>query len=230
MIGVSESPTLRLAGWAAKFEPEIISGSVYAVQPPERLEAAKMLDHAGYRVHVDLIVSADGIHVGVSPDELLLIRDALPDARLDVHLILPKTGLFGSVRETAEAAIRTAKDAKAETLVVSPEALHSFSDVLTEHSDHPVEIWAEVAVGSDATNVSGVDGALVMLIESGTKNSADRTHLNKVPALATAGKVGIDGGVTASVAAEAWEAGATVIVSGRALFEPIQERKATHVD
>jgi pentose-5-phosphate-3-epimerase len=69
-----------------------------------------------------------------------------------------------------------------------------------------------------------------MLIESGTKNSADRTHLNKVPALATARKVGIDGGVTASVAAEAWEAGATVIVSGRALFEPIQERKATHVD
>ena len=230
MIRPSRGATLRVADWAREFEPEIISGSVYAVHPSQRLEAARALSHGGHRVHADIIISASGEHTGVGPEEVLLIRMAVPDARLDVHLILPKTNLTEGVRRSAEAAIQTAKNVQAETLAVSPHALQIFSHILSDRHDHRMEIWTEVAVGSDTTSIDDVDGALVMLIESGTRDSADRTQLCKIPTFSGAGRVGIDGGVTPAVAAEARRAGVSVIVSGRALFEQIRERKATHVD
>jgi pentose-5-phosphate-3-epimerase len=183
-----------------------------------------MLTSRGHRVHVDLIVAPDGACTGVTPEELVLIREAVPGARLDVHLIIldagpAAPGLTAPAWRSAKAAIRTAQQVKAETLALSPDAMRTFSEILTSPPDNKPAVWAEVAVGAQMPNLGGAEGALVMLIESGTKNAADRTQLGKIPALATLAKVGIDGGVTPSVAADARAAGAVLIVSGRALLE-----------
>ena len=235
MIDASRTAGLRIADWVGGFDQGSISGSVYAVPPSLRLEAARMLTSGGHRVHVDLIVAPDGAHTGVSPEELVLIWESVPGARLDVHLIILDAGpaapdLAAPAWRSVKAAIRTAQQLKAETLTLSPDAMRTFSEILTSPSDTKPALWAEVAVGEEIPELRGVEGVLVMLIESGSRHAADRSQLRRIPALATLSKVGIDGGVNASVAAEARAAGAGLIVSGRALFEHIQERKATHVD
>lgn len=51
-----------------------------------RLEAAQLLHRNQCRVHVDVIVGPDG-NLGVSWAELAAIRAALPQARIDLHVI-----------------------------------------------------------------------------------------------------------------------------------------------
>lgn len=221
---VSQSPEsassgLGLARWAGTFAPGTISGSVYAVAAVNRLQAARLLTGHGHRVHVDLIIAADGTHAGVTPEELLHLHTNVPGARFDVHLILPLGDMKGPVRSAAEASIRAAGKVKAEFFALAPRVLQDFADALEDLRTKEVPIWAEVAIGDDLAGLGRADGALVMLIESGTRSPADRTQLRKVARLAPTTPVGIDGGVTAAVAAEGLQAGAAVIVSGRALFE-----------
>jgi pentose-5-phosphate-3-epimerase len=197
----------------------MISGSVYAVPAANRLHAARLLTGHGHRVHIDFIIAADGTHTGVTPEELLLIHRTVPGARFDVHLIVPSTDMNGLVRSAAETSIRTAGDVKAEFFALAPRVLQEFADALEELRTKEVPIWAEVAIGDDLTGLRRTDGALVMLIESGTRNAADPSQLLKVARLAGTTPVGIDGGVTATVADEALQLGADVIVSGRSLFE-----------
>ncbi|MEW9870704.1 hypothetical protein [Arthrobacter sp. HS15c] len=220
----SAASGLGLARWAGNFAPGTISGSVYAVPAANRIHAARLLTGHGHRVHVDLIVAADGTHTGVTPEQLLLMRQAVPDARFDVHLILPSTDMNGPARSASETAIRAAGSVNAEFFALAPRLLHDLIDDLEDLRTKEVPIWAEVAIGDDLTGLRRADGALVMLIESGTKNVADRSQLRKVVRLAGTTPVGIDGGVTAAVAAEGLLAGADVIISGRALFE-LADRK-----
>lgn len=218
----SDSSGLGLASWAGSFAPGTISGSVYAVPAANRLQAARLLTSHGHRVHVDLIIDADGSHAGVTPEELLLMHKTSPGARFDVHLILPPGDMKRPVWSAAEASIRAAANVKAEFFALAPRVMPDFADALEDLRTKGVPIWAEVPIGDDLTGIRRADGALVMLIESGTRSPADRTQLRKVARLARNTPVGIDGGVTAAVAAEGLEAGAEVIVSGRALFETSQ--------
>jgi hypothetical protein len=219
MTEVSEASTLKIAAWAREFERGTISGSIYAVPPVQRLEAAKVLAGEGHRVHIDFIIAPDGEAIGVTPEELLLISRALPGSQFDAHLILLGTEMTEAVRKAAEAAIRAVHQVQAQTLALSPQALEDFADLLPGLRESNVTIWAEIPVGMEPPDLDRAEGALVMLIEAGTKNAADRSQLKKVSDLAPTTVVGIDGGVTASVAAEGRVAGAKVIVSGRALFE-----------
>jgi len=215
----SYSPALGLALWARNFAPGTISGSVYAVPAASRLQAARLLADDGHRVHVDIIITDDGTHTGVTPDELLLMHRAVPEARFDVHLILPTIKMIDPVKSAAETAIRAAGEVKAEFFALAPRVLQDFADALEDLRTKEVPIWAEVSIGDDLTGLRRADGALVMLIESGTRNAADPSQLRKVARLAGTTPVAIDGGVTAAVAAEGLQLGADVIVSGRALFE-----------
>jgi pentose-5-phosphate-3-epimerase len=215
----SHSSVLSLAIWARNFAPGTISGSVYAVPAASRLQAARLLTERGHRVHVDLIITDDGTHTGVTPDELLLMHRAVPEARFDVHLILPTIEMIASVRSAAETAIWAAGEVRAEFFALAPRVLRDFADALENLRTKEVPIWAEVSIGDDLTGLRRADGALVMLIESGTKNAADPSQLRKVARLAGTTPVGIDGGVTATVADDALQLGADVIVSGRSLFE-----------
>jgi len=57
-----------------------------------------------------------------------------------------------------------------------------------------------------------------MLIEPGTKGDADLASTNVLASMAQEVRVGVDGGVTLSVASSALAAGAEYLVVGRALF------------
>lgn len=217
--GGSQPSGLNLAIWARNFAPGTISGSVYAVPAASRLQAARLLTERGHRVHVDLIITDDGTHTGVTPDELLLMHRAVPEARFDVHLILPTIEMIDPVKSAAETAIRAAGEVKAKFFALAPRVLQDFADALEDLRTKEVPIWAEVSIGDDLTGLRRADGALVMLIESGTRNAADPSQLRKVARLAGTTPIAIDGGVTAAVAAEGLQLGADVIVSGRALFE-----------
>jgi pentose-5-phosphate-3-epimerase len=219
MTAVSETSALRLAPWASTFIPGTISGSVYAVPAALRVEAARILTDHGHRVHVDFIVADDGSSVGVTPEDLLRMSTEVPEAKFDAHLILPEQDITEAVLKAAASAIHSLEQVRAETFALSPQAMETFADLLRSLRERKVSIWTEVPVGADPSHLEHVDGALVMLIESGTRNEADRSQLQKVTALSTTTTVGIDGGVTATLAAEGREAGANVIVSGRALFE-----------
>lgn len=219
MTALSEPSELRIAPWASTFGPGTISGSVYSVPAPLRVEAARVLTNQGQRVHIDFIVAEDGRAVGVTPEDLLRISTAVPDAVFDAHLILPEQPLTEAVLKAAVSAIHALEQVQAETFALSRQAMEIFADLLRGVRERKVAIWTEIPVGADPTLIKQVDGALVMLIESGTRNEADRSQLRKVTALAGTTSVGIDGGVTGTLAAEGRDAGASLIVSGRALFE-----------
>ncbi|MEO5316262.1 hypothetical protein PV772_19450 [Pseudarthrobacter sp. CC12] len=219
MTAVSESSAVRMAPWASAFAPGTISGSVYAVPASLRVEAARLLTDQGHRVHVDFIIADDGNAIGVTPEDLIRIAKEVPEARFDAHLILPEHNITEAVLKAAASSIHALAQVRTETFALSPQAMETFVDLLRSLRERKVSIWTEVPVGAGPTHLDHVDGALVMLIESGTRNEADRSQLRKVSALATTTSVGIDGGVTATLAAEGRDAGADVIVSGRALFE-----------
>lgn len=221
MTAVFETSTIRLAPWANTFAPGTISGSVYAVPASLRVEAARVLTNQGHRVHVDFIFADDGSAAGVTPEDLLRMSKEVPGARFDAHLILPEQDLTEAVLKAAASAIHALEQVRAETFALSPQAVETFADLLRSLRERKVAIWTEIPVGTDPhpTDLNHPDGALVMLIESGTRNEADRSQLRKVTALSKTTNVGIDGGVTATLAAEGRAAGANVIVSGRALFE-----------
>jgi pentose-5-phosphate-3-epimerase len=219
MTAVSESSAVRIAAWANTFAPGTISGSVYAVPASLRVEAARILTDQGHRVHVDFIIADDGNAIGVTPEDLTRMAKEVPEARFDAHLILPEHNITEAVLKAAASSIHALAQVRTETFALSPQAMETFADLLRSLRERKVSIWTEVPVGADPTHLHHMDGALVMLIESGTRNEADRSQLRKVSALATTTSVGIDGGVTATLAAEGRDAGADVIVSGRALFE-----------
>jgi pentose-5-phosphate-3-epimerase len=219
VTAVSEASEVRIAEWASTFEPGTISGSVYAVPVSLRVEAARILTNQGQRVHIDFIIADDGRAVGVTPEDLLRVSKEVPEARFDAHLILPERHLTEAVLKAAASAIHALGQVQAETFALSPQAMETFSDLLRGLRERKVAIWTEIPIGTDPTRLDPADGALIMLIESGTRKYADRSQLQKVTALARTTSVGIDGGVTATLAAEGRAAGAHLIVSGRALFE-----------
>jgi pentose-5-phosphate-3-epimerase len=63
-----------------------------------------------------------------------------------------------------------------------------------------------------------VDGALVMFIEPGTKDSADPGQLSKVADLSGRLPVAVDGRITRDLASRCREHGASYLISGRDLL------------
>ncbi|AXG81658.1 beta/alpha barrel domain-containing protein [Streptomyces paludis] len=213
------APRDPLRDWYRQFPPFTVGGSLYAVPPAHRAATAAALAARDCRVHIDIIVDATGRGLGVSARELAEARAAAPYARIDLHLIvadtLPAALAAEVVGETVATALRTGAEAVTMDLArigrhpAAVEALHRGG----------VALWLEHTPRARVLEVPpGVDGALVMFIPPGTKQSADPSMLTEVGRLAATLPTAVDGGITAPVAARCAERGAAYIVAGRSLL------------
>lgn len=223
-----ESGVVVISDWSAAYDSASIGGSVYAVPPALRVAAATALHAAGNWVHADVIITAAGVHRGVTPAELFDIQKALPEARLDVHVMLsPATVLEEVALEAARAAVGTALSGGARRLSLSPTLLKALAPEIAECRLRNIEIWCEIARGEAATDHTQCNGYLVMLIPPGTKENADLDALSAINDLWPGLPIGVDGGVDARVIEACRVAGVTYFVSGRALLHAPPQQFST---
>jgi pentose-5-phosphate-3-epimerase len=218
MTGVALQP------WHRAFGDHVVGGSVYAVKPRLRVEAAVQLTAANCRVHADIILGPDHRHRGVSWDELAEIRQAAPTARIDLHLIARGKSMDPVRLAEERRAIETAVQIGAEFITVSNRCLSVHATALTTARAAGTNLWLEVPPDKPGTDEPGIaiDGVVVMLIEPGTKQAANLAHLEKVERLARTVPVAVDGGVTRKIAAKCLQLGASYTISGRDLLTVIE--------
>ena len=217
--------TVQIKPWQHDLGHHVVGGSVYAVKPSLRVAAAVQLRDAGCRVHADIILGPDHRHRGVSLDELTAIRRAAPTARVDLHLIVLGTQQDPAALAEERRTIQTAIDIGVDFITVSQSRRELHQPMLAAARAAGIGLWLEVppdSPGPDAPDTAAVDGALVMLIEPGTKQSANLGHLEKVRRLAPQLPVAVDGGVTRTIAALCVDLGARYTISGRDLFSLTQ--------
>ncbi|MFT4232330.1 MAG: hypothetical protein QM606_06100 [Leucobacter sp.] len=241
MTDADISPGVGLASWATDLPAGAVAGSIYAVGPDRRIEAAKELAARGMPIHADLILApgdgdgGDGVgtagrivHLGVAPHEIRALRAALPDARIELHVILlDGAGLVGGSVEM-RALTEFAREVGAERIVL-PEWLAGDDAVCAAFAGSGCAVWRELpptyTVGDLAAGRFG--GSLVMLIAPGTRDTADPALLERVAALAPSCDVAVDGGVTPELAVRALSSGAQYVVAGRSLFTTHDRTTAT---
>ena len=220
MSGVGTHRPLRystLAAWSSELPAACLAGSLYAVPAAERSMSARALHDAGHGVHLDVIIDADGQHVGVTAAEVRDVRADLSDAVIDLHLIL----LGENHRSTVERArlttqgIELAREVRATCLTLPRAALA----LETAVQGIDLALWQQLSPNEPTDLLAPATGGLLMLITPGTTDQADPSRLALIPALTELGyPIGVDGGVTHALALRAHELGATRIVSGRALL------------
>ena len=191
-----------LPSWCLGLEG-LLAGSVYACAAGTRVDAAGALVNAGIRVHVDVMVPAEGLPAGVDDNELVELARAVPVDMLDIHLI-------GSVSGVEQ------------RISTIPRCDHLYVPIGVR-PDRPGGTWAVVwdefdVIPPTPADIDGYDGVLVMLLEPGTSSVADFERLRLVDLFARFCDVGVDGGVTPYSIPHCRSAGATTMVVGRALF------------
>jgi pentose-5-phosphate-3-epimerase len=208
-----------LQPWHRAYPHFTIGGSIYAVAPSQRVATAAMLAANRCRVHADIIVDQDGRHCGVTWSELADVRTAAPSARLDLHLIVaaelpvePAAELIGDV-------VAAARRFGAEAVTMNGVQITRHRAVVDALREHGVELWLELAPGTEEGELpAGIDGATVMFITPGTRESADLSRLHEVIRLAAHMPTAVDGGITEPIAARCVANGAGYVVAGRSLL------------
>ncbi|MFD0483268.1 hypothetical protein ACFQ46_11740 [Kineococcus sp. GCM10028916] len=193
---------LDLSGWSWGGSA---AGSLYAVPAEERLAAAHQLDGAGWWVHVDLVLDPSGVSTGVSVETLQLVRESLPQTRLEVHVID-----LGPVPTPLDVVLA----AQPDRVVLSAGRCRREGEEVRAAG---AQVWVEHA-GSPLPPDLVVDGALVMLIDPGTTQPIDLARLDAVASLPPGLPVGVDGGVGRAHVQALTDAGVQHLVSGRALL------------
>lgn len=218
MSRVVNGPTVRVQLWCADYPPYSVGGSIYAVPGGLRVAAAKALVTSHCRVHADIIIDAAGHHLGVTWRELADIRRLLPKAQLDLHLImLGGAGRLDQIHHERRA-LAAAVELGAAAITMTYEQIQRHREDLDQLRLAGHQVWVEMTPTDRITNVDGVDGALIMFIEPGTKNSADLTQLATVAYWSSRLPVGVDGGITRTIAPRCLADGACYLVSGRDLL------------
>lgn len=226
LIDTAPTETITLAPWHRTVS-DALAGSLYAVPPELRTHAAHVLADANVAIHLDVIIDTDGDQVGVSLEDLLRVRAERPDARVDVHIIVLELALGATetrqstrrVRRTLLDTLAVSATIRAERVSASPTLLNIEPDAWARVRSSGAEVWAEIVPGDDGMTLpDGADGALVMFIRPGTVDQAAPDRLRVIAELAQTMPVGADGGITAELAQRCVEAGASVVVSGRALL------------
>lgn len=226
------APGALIASWAAGLQPAIVAASIYALPPADRIRGARAAHDAGCWVHVDVILrhrEGAGLRsVGVTLDQLAAVTAAIPDAAVDVHLIL----LGDAPDDLRDRAV----DEVGERLVqLSPTRLSATPAILDRlgprlrAANPEVELWGELWPGLEWSGVTSVDGVLVMLIEPGTKQLAHPDRLAAVAHVAARLPAGVDGGISREAAGEAMRRGASYLVLGRSLFDTVSAAPRGHV-
>ncbi|NRG43045.1 hypothetical protein HRK28_19225 [Rathayibacter sp. VKM Ac-2835] len=207
-----------LAPWYTTLAPTNLGGSLYAVGATDRVAAARLLHESGCAVHIDLILDSSGASVGVELEEVAAVRAALPAARIDIHLIVLTENYTTAIRLTISEILHDAAAIGATWVTAADEIRAACAEEFAVLRSQNIAIWTEIAPDDDRSRVEDADGALVMFIRPGSSDRADPSILEKIPVLAQRTLVGVDGGITADLARACADAGATYIVSGRALL------------
>lgn len=154
------------------------------------------------------------VNIGVDVEQIKEGLRHVPDMRLDVHLmVMPGTQRWEQAVDRVAAAL-------AGTAVTRWSAVSAVLDRLKPRIQVDCEKWVEVWLPRDgAIAPTEANGVLAMLIEPGTKGLADPAMIEMLSSLSRGARVGVDGGVTPSLASMALTAGASYLVVGRALFE-----------
>ncbi|MGY1692620.1 hypothetical protein [Geodermatophilus sp. SYSU D01105] len=197
------------------------AGSLYALPPESRPAGATLLHARGHWVHVDVLTAGGRAVGGVAVETLAAVRAALPAARVEVHVIERASGPAAPAPDDL---LERLLAARPQRLVLPPGWCAAGSPAAHRIRGSGGEVWTEVAPTVAVDVVRGlagaVDGALVMLIQPGTREAADLSRLDTVRQLAAHLPVGVDGGVRPEHTAACLAAGAVHLVSGRALLQP----------
>lgn len=203
-----------IAPWHTDFAG-VLAGSVYAAPPSQRGAFACALAEAGLGVHVDVMATGEGLPAGVGLDEFSEISRRLGPSRCEVHLI-------GSAE--------FADEVLPELLAQHPSRVFLPWDAFTEPraaairaagSTAWIAVWEEWSGWGDGLPPpwpATPDGALVMLIEPGTKDRCRRRRLDVAASCAVWLPVIVDGGITEDIAPLCVTAGVEAMVVGRALL------------
>lgn len=206
---------IRIAPWHQGLGGVTVAGSIFAIAAPDRMAAAAALASEGCGVHADIVIDGNGVHQGVTAMELERLHEAAAGVVIEVHVIVIGTlGHAGAIviRQVLELAARQ----RVERIILSKKLIDQFADELASARSAGVALWIEITPDS-AEPETDVDGALVLFITPGSAEVADARALESIPPLAARLPVGVDGGITAELALASIKAGASHIVSGRAL-------------
>ncbi|MHC9295943.1 ribulose phosphate epimerase [Mycobacterium sp. LTG2003] len=203
-----------IAPWHTGY-PGMLTGSVYAAPPSERIAFARELAGAGMSVHVDMMDAGEGLPAGVSLAELNDISRRLEPSQFDVHLI-------GSA-EFADDMLPALLDMRPGRVFLPWTAFDEqrAADIRNAGSTAWIAVWEEWTGWSDGLPPpwpATPDGALVMLIEPGTKDRCHPERLDVAAACAVWLPVIVDGGITEDIAPLCVTAGVEAMVVGRALL------------
>lgn len=217
---VIDAGSVVVQPWHQAHPPRTVGGSIYAVAHRYRVHAARALTDQGCRVHADVILDEAGRHRGVTWSELTDIRRLVPDAAIDLHLINLGQPRPEQLLVHLDRALQAVATLGATAVTLAPAQISGHRARLDRLRSAGHSLWAEVHPRTRADDLDGldVDGVLVLFIEPGTKDAADLGQLAKVAELGGRLPVGVDGGITRTIAPHCLDHGATYLVSGRDLL------------
>ncbi|MCT9080874.1 beta/alpha barrel domain-containing protein [Streptomyces fulvoviolaceus] len=190
-----------------------LAGSIYAVAEADRPVTAEHLGRAGLWIHADVIMN-DLAHRGV---DLSLVRSLSERGigPLDVHVIAPELDVL--IDE-----ICAQKVDRVTFPFESCPSLDAVANTAERIRSSGAAAWLAVAPGTELAEIrpcfETIDGLLVMLIEPGSTGAADPTLAARAGQTGPDLPAGVDGGVDAANLGACLDAGASYVVSGRALF------------
>ena len=230
------------AAWVDDLPVGAVYGSLYAAPEAERDEVADRFALAELPIHLDVIIevapSGHVTHRGITPAQLLALGSRLPDALLEVHLIVlgdagggSRSALDGAVAEVLHVARRIGAQC-----VALPRAWADDPELTAAFREAGGAVWLVIEPGDDAAEMalvaeteaqSQISGALIMLIAPGTREAARPELLDRLAQLGPGLRAAVDGGVDAAIAARAFALGAHHVIVGRALLGPAHHEAAS---
>lgn len=194
-----------------------LAGSLLAVEPERRVEAAGELWARGGWAHADVIGGGYGSRPSVTLEEIRALAAA--GGPVDVHLMVDDVAGWITALPTGLARITIQSERVDEGLV---ELI-----ALARQRAGTVWIGVDTGVAPPSPPMDSIDGTLHMLVPPGLAGHAlDPSRLAALVPDAAA-STGVDGGVGLEHVDAIAQAGADYVVVGRALFEvgaPLKER------
>lgn len=204
---------LSIADWVRE-SPTPIAASLYALPQALRVSGAELAHQAGCRIHADVILTTvDGqpANVGVSTDCLAEVAERVPDAGLEVHLMV--LAEFVDWEPAVRQIVLDLVGVPVARWLGRPEILR----VVETDAEGWIEVWPP---RDEFPAVEAASGVLVMLIEPGTQQRATPELIEAARRAYPDRRIGLDGGITREIAYRASRAGIEYLVAGRALFGP----------
>ncbi len=217
------------AAWITDVPEGSVYGSLYAAPAPDREAVADRFAAIGLPIHLDVILDREDtgelVHRGIVAAELRDLGARHPDSLLEVHLIVlagargrAVDGYDPELRDEIAAVLEAAASVGAQRAAV-PAGVAADASLTEAFRAAGGEVWTVLEPGDDPASLdAGTAGALIMLIEPGTREPARPELLERIPQLAPAVQVSVDGGVDAAIALRAIELGAHHVIVGRALL------------